>query len=129
MKKIISILMFLILSFSTITLTGCAEKRIVLVPQTEYYPTFNTSDFNTSKKVHIDMWVETEEENGTIKEYLVADKDAMLNFIRNTKELRSNYNTLLREIKVFNAIITEQNDIQSKKKPIEIDSIKNSWYK
>jgi len=126
MKKILlSIFVILLVGI----LSGCADKRIVLVPQTEYYPTFDTSDFNVSRKQDLEMWVETEDVNGTTKTYLVAEKTKMLIFIKDTKELRSQYNVLLRKINDFNEKIKEMNEIQNNKKPQEIESIKNSFYK
>jgi len=126
MKKILlSIFMVLLVGI----LSGCADKRIILVPQTEYYPTFDTSDFNVSRKQDLEMWVETEDVNGTTKTYLVAEKTPMLIFIKDTKELRSQYNVLLRKINDFNEKIKEQNEIQNNKKPQEIESIKDSFYK
>jgi len=124
MKKII-FTFIVVLMF----LTGCADKRLILVPQSEYYPTFPTTDFQKSEKYKIDMWVETEDVNGTTKTYLVAEKNDMMGFIRNTKELRSNYNILLRKINEFNQKIKEQNKIQNEKKPTEVESIKDSWFK
>jgi len=114
--------------FIVLLLSGCSEK-IILVPQAEYYPTFPTSDFNTSQKYTIEMWIETEDVNGTTITYLVAEKDDMKKFIRDTKELRSNYNLLLRKINQFNGIIKELNKIQNEKKPKEVDNIDNSWFK
>ena len=109
--------------------TGCADKQIILVPQTEYYPTFNTDDFNTSKKVELDMWVEEEDVNGTTKTYLVADKDEMLYLIKDTKTLRSTYNVLLKQLNIFNERIKELNRLQNEKQPKEVDTIKDSWFK
>jgi hypothetical protein len=108
---------------------GCSDKRIILVPQTEYYPTFPTKDFNQSEKYKIDMWVETEDVNGTTKTYLVAEKIPMMSFIRNTKELRSNYNLLLKKLNEFNEEIKNQNKIQNEKKPIEVDKVNDKWFK
>jgi hypothetical protein len=123
MKKIIFIMAFLLM------FSGCADKRLILVPQSEYYPTFPTTDFQKSEKHKIDMWIETEDVNGTTKTYLVAEKTPMMSFIRDTKELRSNYNLLLKKINEFNAKIKEQNRIQNEKKPTEVESINNSWFK
>jgi predicted small lipoprotein YifL len=119
----------LLLIFMLISISGCSQKRIILVPQTEYYPTFDTSDFNASKKYHIDAWIETEDVNGTTKTYLVAEKKQAMGFIKDTKVLRSEYNTLLKEINKFNQRIKELNKIQSQKKPTEIESLDNSWFK
>ena len=121
---------YLILSLLIlIGFTGCADKQIILVPQAEYYPTFNTDDFNTSTPVTLDMWVETEDVNGTTLTYLVAEKDDMLMLIENTKTLRSTYNVLLKQLKIFNERIKELNKIQNEKQPKEVDTIKDSWFK
>ena len=109
----------LILTLLVLVFTACADKRIILIPSSTYYQTFNTSDFKESPKYKLDMWVETDDVNGTKKTYLVEEKDSMLNFIKNTKELRSNYNTLLRKINVFNQRINELNQNQNRK-PVEI---------
>jgi len=124
MKKILIVTAFLAMFFS-----GCADKRLILVPQSGYYPTFPTTDFQKSEKYKIDMWVETEDVNGTTKTYLVTEKNDMMGFIRDTKELRSNYNTLLKQINRFNQRIRELNKIQNEKKPTEIESIDSAWYK
>jgi len=123
MKTLILALLILI-GFS-----GCANKQIILVPQAEYYPTFNTDDFNSSKSVELEMWVETEDVNGTTKTYLVAEKDDMLMLIENTKFLRSNYNVLLKQLKIFNERIKELNKLQNEKQPKEVDTIKAGWFK
>jgi hypothetical protein len=123
MKKIILITAFLIM------FAGCADKRLILVPQSEYYPTFPTTDFQPSQKHKIKMWVESEDVNGTTKTYLVADKKDALLFIEDAKTLRSTYNVLLKKINEFNLKIKEQNKIQNEKKPTEIESIDSSWYK
>jgi len=126
MKKISKII---ILAIALLSIVGCAEKRIILVPQNSYNPTFDTSDFNTSKPYKIDMWVETEDINGSTMTYLVTDKIDMMGFIRNTKELRSNYNILLRKINEFNQKIKELNKMRNEKKPTEVKSIDSAWYK
>jgi len=118
---------FMILLFSVFT--GCVDKRIILVPQAQYYPTFDTSDFNQSKKYHINMWEESEEVNGTTVNYLVAEKQDLMGLIRDTKNLRSTYNVLLKKINEFNIIIKEQNKVQNSKKPTEVESINDSWFK
>ncbi len=115
--------------FLVLLLSGCADKRLILVPQAEYYPTFPTHDFGKSEKYNINMWVETEDVNGTTKTYLVAEKTPMMGFVRDTKELRSNYNLLLRKINDFNVKIKTMNKIQSEKKPTEVDNIDDSWFK
>ena len=129
MKKISKISKIIILVIALLSIVGCAEKRIILVPQNSYNPTFDTSDFNVSSPYKIDMWVETEDINGSTMTYLVTDKNDMMGFIRNTKELRSNYNLLLKKINEFNNKIKEQNRIQNEKKPYEINSIKDSLLK
>jgi len=113
----------------SIGVTGCTEKQIILIPQTEYYPTFDTSEFNVSKPYTLEMWVETEDINGTTQTYLVADKDDMLGLIKYTKELRIKYNVLLKELNKFNKKVIEINEKQNQKKPKEVDSINNSWFK
>ena len=124
MKKIIFAIII-----NLMFLTGCADKRLILVPQSEYYPTFPTTDFKKSEKYKIDMWVETEDVNGTTKTYLVAEKNDMMGFIKDTKELRSNYNILLKKINEFNQKIKELNKIQNEKKPTEVESINDSMFK
>ena len=124
MKTLIISLLLTLFLFS-----GCADKRIVLVPQSEYYPTFPTQDFNMSKKYPISYWVETEDVNGTTETYLVAEEKDLLGFIKNTKELRMNYNVLLRKLNMFNLEIQELNKIQNEKKPTEVEDIKDSWFK
>jgi len=103
MKKIIvsSIIVFL--------MSGCTDKTVILEPQNTYIPTFSTKDFNISKKYKIKVWEEQENVNGKIIKYLVADEKEALGFIKNTKELRNNYNTLLEKLKKFNAQIIERN--------------------
>ena len=105
---VVSILM--LLSF-----TGCSE-RIILVPQAQYYPTFHTNDFNKSTPVSLIIW-EQKDGNNT---YLVADKENMIKLIKDTKNLRSNYNILLEELIKFNLRIRELNRLQGEKKPTEI---------
>jgi len=123
MKKIIlGIIMVIFIS-------GCADKRLILVPQSSYMPTFPTQDFQKSEKYSLDMWEEQEDVNGTTIKYLVAEEKPMKGFIRNTKILRSNYNLLLRKLNEFNNNIKEQNRIQNEKKPQEVQSIKDSWFK
>ena len=99
-----------------LSISGCSEKRLVLVPQNTYYPTFPTEDFNISKKYKLEIWSETEDVNGTTINYLVAEEKPMLGFIKNTKELRKKYNLLLNKIKDFNAKIKEMNKSQNSKK-------------
>lgn len=95
--------------------TGCSE-RIILVPQSQYYPTFPTDDFNTSEQFSLLMW-EQEDGNNT---YLVADKEDMFELFRDTKNLRADYNVLLEELIKFNLKIEKLNKIQENKKPTEI---------
>jgi hypothetical protein len=119
MKTIImSLMLFLLFS-------GCADKRIILVPSNTYYPTFDTSDFNVSKPYHLDMWVD-DDNNETA---LCSDKSEMMGLLRNTKELRSNYNILLQKLNEFNKKILLMNEEQKSKKPTEVDKIPTSWYK
>ena len=108
MKKIIlsSVIVFLI--------SGCADKTVILEPQNTYIPTFPTKDFNLSKKYKIKVWEEQEDVNGTTVKYLVADEKEALGFIKNTKKLRSHYNTLLEKLKKFNAQIIERNKNKNK---------------
>jgi len=103
--------------------SGCADKKIILVPSNTYYPTFPTKDFQKSEKYSLEVWEEQEDVNGTIKKYLVADKYEAFGFIRNTKELRSNYNLLLNRIKLFNNKIKKLNTEQKNKKPIEVNDV------
>ena len=124
MKTFIISLLLTLFLFS-----GCADKRIVLVPQAEYYPTFPTQDFRISQKYPMSYWAETEDVNGTTITYLVADEKDLLGFIKNTKELRTNYNVLLKKLNMFNLEIQEQNRIQNEKKPTEVEDIKDSWFK
>lgn len=111
--------------FVTLIFSGCADKRIILVPSNTYYPTFNTSDFNVSKKYKMNMF-EINDNNSTS---ICADDYDMTNFIRNTKELRSNYNILLDKINKFNKKITKMNNEQKEKKPTEVNKIPPSWFK
>jgi len=126
MRKLSTVIVLLIMLLG---ISGCAGKRIVLVPQSEYYPTFNTSDFNVSKPYKIDFWIEEETIDNKTNTLMVAEKNNMMGFIRNTKELRSNYNILLRKINEFNQKIKELNKIQNEKKPIEVESVDSTWYK
>jgi len=119
MKKFI---LSVLLALTVIGFSGCAEKRIVLVPQSEYYPTFPTTDFNTSKPYKLEMWAETEDVNGTTENYLVAEKLQMMGFIRDTKDLRGNYNLLLKKLNEFNTKIEDMNQVQNSKKPQEVDT-------
>ena len=52
-----------------------------------------------------------------------------MGFIEDTKELRSTYNALLKNIIIFNTEIKTQNKIQSEKKPVEIEDIDDGWFK
>jgi len=123
MNKIILITAFLIM------FNGCADKNLILVPQNSYYPTFPTNDFQLSQKYKIDMWVESEDVNGTTVNYLVTEKNDMMGFIRNTKELRIKYNLLLKRLNLFNLKIKELNKIQNEKQPTEVNNIGDSWFK
>jgi len=130
MKKINKLSTIIVLLLITLLgASGCADKRIILVPQAEYYPTFPTQDFNVSKKIHFEYWVETEDVNGTTEIYLVTEKKDFDKLLQEIKKLRMNYNTLLENIKKFNVTIKEINVIQQNKKPTEIESIKDSWFK
>ena len=125
MKKLSNIIVLLLVAM---IVSGCADKRIILVPQAEYYPTFPTEDFNMSEKYTLNMWVETEEINNSEVTYLVAENTEMKGFILDTKTLRSNYNLLLKKLNMFNLRIQELNKIQKDKKPVEIESISDSWF-
>lgn len=103
--------------------SGCVDKQIILVPQSSYYPTFNTSDFNKSNPYKIQMWINDDNES------LCADKDDMSGLIYDTKTLRSNYNILLEKINKFNKRIEKLNEEQRKKKPQEVEKIPTSWFK
>jgi hypothetical protein len=102
--------------------SGCAEKTVILVPQTEYYPTFPTSDFKEAKGFKIHPWTETEEVNGSLKTYLVIDYDEAMKCIEHNKQLRSDYNLLRSKLIKFNEEIKEMNRIQNEKKPQEVKS-------
>ena len=114
MKKII------LSSFMLLLLSGCTKDRMILIPSSTYYPTFNTDGFTKSDKYELEVFVETEEVQGKTITYLVSKKDNMMGFIEDTKKLRSNYNTLLERLKDFNLKIKEQNKLQNEKKPTEL---------
>lgn len=112
MKKIILISLLLLMFFS-----GCADKRIVLVPQSQDYPTFVTTDFEEKEPFPLEIWEESDKE-GT---YIVGNKDHMIKFIEWSKQNRSDYNTLLKQLKKFNLRIEQLNEVQNSKKPQEVD--------
>ena len=127
MKKLSIIIVLLLMLLS---ISGCTDKRLILVPQSSYMPTFPTMDFNKSSSYEIEFWIEEEKtDDNKTNLLMVAEKTPMLGFIRNTKELRSNYNLLLRKVNEFNLKIKELNKIQNDKKPTEIESIDNSWFR
>jgi len=126
MKKI---LFGIILTLFIALFSGCSEKRLVLVPQSSYMPTFPTENFSTSEKYKLEIWSETEDVNGTTINYLVAEEKPMLGFIKNTKDLRKKYNLLLNKIKTFNDKIKEMNKIQNEKEPQEVKSLNNNFFK
>ena len=117
--KLLSILLLLLL-----LLSGCVEKQIILVPESGYMPTFNTDEFNVSKSYHLDMWA-IKDKNSTS---VCTKKTEMLGLIRDTKELRYNYNLLIIELNKFNEKIKELNKVQNEKKPKEVDTIPTSWF-
>jgi hypothetical protein len=112
-----------------IGLTGCVEKQIILVPQTEYYPTFDISEFQESKPYSIYLWADVDDTNGTVDVSLCSTKDEMLGLFQNTKELRAKYNVLLKELRKFNEVIKDINLQQKEKQPKEVDTIDDSWLK
>jgi hypothetical protein len=107
--------LFLILS--TIFLIGCGETKYILMPQEGNAPTFETKDFKYKEVISIEAWPE-EDENGT---YIVTKEDDFTYFTEDYKNLRSNYNLLLRNIISFNGDVFKWNEEQNNKKPIEID--------
>ena len=113
MKKLLTALLIT----GALFFSGCAEKRIVLVPQSQDYPTFVTQDFEEKQDFELDLW-EEEDANGT---YLVSDKDHLLEFIEWSKQNKSDYNTLLKQINIFNSRIEKLNQIQNNKKPQEVN--------
>ena len=116
MKIILSILLF------TLLISGCADKRIILIPSTQFYPTFPTTDFKTKPvKYPLVIWEETQDVNGTQETYIVGYKKDILKYIENAKQTRSDYNLLLRSINNFNKQIDNQNKLQNNKKPQEIN--------
>lgn len=128
MKKII---LAIIMVTTIIIMTGCSP-RVILVPQTTYCPTFPTQDFNISKKYPFEYWIETEELNGTDNKtinFAVTEEKTLKGLLRDTKTLRNNYNTLLRNIIIFNSEIEALNKKQSEKKPQEVEDINSNWYK
>ncbi len=117
--KIISTFIAIALTFA---LSGCADKRIILVPSSQYYPTFPTSDFQPKPtKYPLAVWEQSQDVNGTIKFYLAGDKKDILKYIEDAKQTRSDYNLLLRSINNFNGQIETQNKLQNDKKPQEIE--------
>ena len=113
MKKLLTILLITgVLFFS-----GCADKKIVLVSQSQDYPTFVTQDFEEKQDFDLELW-EEKDDNGT---YLIADKDHLLEFIEWSKQTKSDYNLLLEQLKKFNLRIEELNKIQNSKEPQEVD--------
>jgi TolA-binding protein len=111
LKYLISSLLILML------LTGCTKERLILVPQSQDYPTFSTEDFYEKNSFPLEIW-EEQDSNGT---YLVGDKQHILDFIEWSKQNRSDYNTLLKQLKKFNTRIEELNKIQNSKKPQEVE--------
>ena len=105
---------------SLFLLTGCLEDRIILVPQSEYYPTFPIDDFKKSEKYEFYPWTETES-NGTV--YIVSHEKDFNGFVYNTNNLRRKYNLLVRKVTKFNSDIDELNNIQNNKKPQEVDKL------
>jgi len=103
-----------------ILISGCSENRVIIVPQSTYYPKFPIEHFNKSDKYKLELWTETEEINGTEKTYIVSDEKFMLGFIKDTKNLRKEHNLLIDEVKKFNEEIDKINKIQSQKTPYEI---------
>ncbi len=91
---------------------GCYDRRIILIPSTEYYPTFRTTDFNPQESMYLDI---TDENN-----IIYIDKPLFLKYIEYNKNNRSDYNVLLNKVNEFNERINELNQIQNSKKPQEI---------
>lgn len=113
MKKIILITFLLLIFFS-----GCTPKeRLVLIPQNQDYPIFDTTDFKEKQAFPLEIWEETDKE-GT---YIVGNKDHMMKFIEWSKQNRSDYNVLLKQLKNFNTRIEELNEVQNSKKPQEVE--------
>ena len=100
-----------------IFLSGCVGgTKLILVPQVQYYPIFNTSNFKPSEKYKLKIWQE-EDANGT---YIVSNKQDALDFYKDTKILRTNYNLLLKKINDFNIRVEELNKKQAELKLQEI---------
>ena len=113
MKKLLTALLIT----GALFFSGCAEKRIVLVPQSQDCTTFVTQDFEEKQDFDLELW-EEKDDNGT---YLIADKEHLLKFIEWSKQTKSDYNTLLKQLKQFNLKIEELNKIQNSKEPQEVD--------
>jgi len=111
-------------------MVGCAASpKIMLIPSSTYYPTFNTSDFNISKPHKINLWVQTQYIGKKKKVTICSEKKSMLSLIEYTKKLRSKYNILLTRINAFNAQIKKLNQKQKMKKPVEVNKIPDKWFK
>jgi len=117
-KLLISFLLFVFI------FTGCAKDRLIYIPSKTYYPTFPTNDFSKSEKYPLTYWVEeeVEEVEGTIKvrKYMVVHLEDGLDLISHTKELRADYNLLLKKLEEFNFKVRVLNEEQELQKPIEI---------
>ena len=117
MKTLAALLLTLVL------FVGCTPKdRIILVPQSQDYPTFNTTDFKLKQSFPLEVW-EEEDENG---KYIVGKEQHVLEFIKWSKQNRSDYNVLLKQLNNFNKRIIILNDISKNKQPQEVQKIKDS---
>lgn len=105
----------LLLALSILLFTGCTE-RLILVPQSQYYPTFPIEEFDKAEKCKQQMWEESDD-NAT---YLVSYKKEALKCIKENKDNRQKLNLLIDKVKNFNVKINELNKIQSEKQPQEV---------
>lgn len=106
----------LLAALAFILLTGCTDKTLILVPQSEYYPTFPIEEFEEKQKCEYELWEESDN-NAT---YLVGHKKPIMKCIGENKENRKTLNLLINKVKKFNVKINELNKIQNEKQPQEV---------
>lgn len=107
-----------IIAFTLLLFSGCADKTVIYEPNKTYYPTFPITDFNQSEPHNLDIYVLDEKIDNQI--LIGIPEDNLMFFIKDTKELRSNYNLLIKKIKEFNIKIKELNKKQDDQKAVEV---------
>ena len=113
MKFILPIISLIV----TILLTGCVQKRTVLVPQSEYYPSFPMTGFEKFEPIEIDTYVREYQENNKTTVFIVVEQNEFLRLVEYTKNLRETHNLLIDKITTFNRTIQDLNKRESNKKP------------